>query len=607
METPVRYRARPFLRAPLGGGQFLLRSSDGVISEVVPETAVRVLDAAQEFRTLEDHAAFMKRALPELANARAEDLVPMLASMAEERCLVSEPELFRRRSPPRAPTRIATLAVPTCGRPELLERALESYLANARDHGRELEVFVSEDSRDRATAARTREITARVAREHGARAYYADRERRRLFAARLAAEAGVPPPTVQLGLFEDSGLGGSIGANRNSILLHTVGEAFFSADDDTVCAPARLPRHARRADVIVGATDAEEYWCFPSREEALAFVEACDADLIGAHEALLGRPLDHVLAELGSSRPVRVGRACAHLVEGLVGAHARVAVTLGGVVGDSGMHSGALLLWPEGGTLGRLLASEQAYMSAFRSREIVRAAPGLSFSHHGPVTSTALGIDNRDWVPPFVPVLRGEDTGWSQLLTQVFDDAVLGYPEEIVLHAPEEARAFQQGAAVRSFASLRMCDLLLSLVALPDGWTDLAGPRARLHAIGVHLAELGREPIDVVRHRLKVESLKVLGLRVARWEEIRHAQGAAPSYWKRDAEACLVGMRDVARREDGWIPVDVAERIPGERVAHAIAALLAGLGDLLVAWPAIVTAAKRMRGAGERLGEALTT
>ena len=77
-----------------------------------------------------------------------------------------------------------------------------------------------------------------------------------------------------------------------------------------------------------------------------------------------------------------------------------VTITLQGVVGDSGMGSPRYYLGLQGGSRGRLVASLDAYQSAFRSREVVRAVRRQTVADSPFCMTTCFGFDNRFILPP---------------------------------------------------------------------------------------------------------------------------------------------------------------------------------------------------------------
>src|SRR6185503_7894215 len=90
---------------------------------------------------------------------------------------------------------------------------------------------------------------------------------------------------------------------------------------------------------------------FADHDSAIESTPLVDIDVLRCHEALLG------------SEVAGVGDGAAS---------GRVAITLHGLVGDSGMSSPRYYLSLAGASRERLVASPNAYRSAFQSREVLR-------------------------------------------------------------------------------------------------------------------------------------------------------------------------------------------------------------------------------------------
>ncbi|HSF43897.1 MAG TPA: amino acid adenylation domain-containing protein, partial [Thermoanaerobaculia bacterium] len=292
---------------------------------------------------------------------------------------------WRERGPggegPGGGVRVTTVAFPTANRPDVLARGLESYAAPA-PHRRFL---VLDDSKDPAVREEYRRRLRDLQGRQGVTVLYAGLEEKRRFAAALAAEAGVPPEVTEAALLDPFGIGLTVGANRNAVLLATVGEGVLSVDDDTLSLVAPSPGQEEGTDVVSGTApgtaflsgrDPGEIRAFADRAEALASLDLRPADLASFHEELLGQP---------------------------------VLVTTNGWAGDCGWHSPSFYMLLEGESLRRLTRTAEGYRTATASKEIVRSVPRTTLGDGDSFMATLFtGLDNRRLLPPFPPVLWGE-------------------------------------------------------------------------------------------------------------------------------------------------------------------------------------------------------
>jgi hypothetical protein len=220
---------------------------------------------------------------------------------------------------------ITTVGVVTRDRLPSLVGCLESYLENCQRHARIPEFVVTDDSPGTEAADRTRAALRKLAHRFNARVRYGGRREKSRFAAALAAESKVAGKIIYFLLFGDERCTRSTGANRNCLLLDTVGTLILTVDDDTLCRTAAVPERETSPSFFSGY-DPTAFWFFADRARAIQAVSSVDADVLALHEPLLGS----AVADLGVPAE----------------SSGRVAMTLHGLVGDSGMGSPLLLPHP---------------------------------------------------------------------------------------------------------------------------------------------------------------------------------------------------------------------------------------------------------------------
>jgi hypothetical protein len=90
----------------------------------------------------------------------------------------------------------------------------------------------------------------------------------------------------------------------------------------------------------------------------------------------------------------------------------------------------------------RLIASPNAYRSAFRSREVLRTVRRPTVSAGPFCMTTFLGFDNRLLLPPFFPVQRNADGVFGLVLQKCVNGSHVGFLPSVLLHRPVAPRAF---------------------------------------------------------------------------------------------------------------------------------------------------------------------
>jgi hypothetical protein len=458
--------------------------------------------------------------------------------------------------------RVTTLAVPTRGRTAALRRCLRSYAANLAAHGRDTRLVLFDDSDEPVVRAANLDVLRRVAREAGVAAWYSGPDDRLRAARALARATGAPPRLLEFALTNPR-RGVAPGGQRNALLLETAGQSCVTVDDDTRCAVGRSP------DALLGvatATTADFEASFLPRDwrhrPPVAFA---DMDLVGLHEDRLG---------------------CA--VPSAAGRPARVVTSALGYVGDSGMDSPALHLLLPPPALARLFVEVEHHGRIWRTGQLLRVAPRETIATRGVCMAGCLGLDNRDGLPPFLPVLRNEDGVFGRLLDAAFPDARIAMLPWVLDHRrPGRARPAVDGPPLGVAGAGEILGMLVGTWpgSLRNDW------RERLPAIGQQLLTLAARPASLFQ--LLVDTQRRACSLLERMLERRLAeQTNAPRAWREDLVRQLAGLRRTRTRPESALPHDLGTGA-GRPTLRRLTALLENTGELLAAWPALWAQAAR--------------
>jgi hypothetical protein len=506
--------------------------------------------------------------------------------------------------------RITSIGFPTCNRPDVLERGISSYAEAAR-HRR---FVVMDDSKDPAVRDEYRRRLADLRRRLGVEIAYAGLEEKRRFVEALTAE-GIPPDVVTIALLDPLGLGLTVGANRNALLLQTVGEGALSVDDDTLSRVAPPPGRQDGVAFLSGTSpgtaflsgrDPGDIEAFPGRAEALGSLPLAPHDLAALHESALGRPLRAWLAGCGADSPAALDagdpRFLRRLAEG-----GRVRITTNGWVGDCGWHSPTFYMLLTGESRRRLLRSAEAYTRGTASKEIVRSVPRPTVGNGDSFMATLFtGLDNRELLPPFPPVLWGEDLLFGITLQLCFGDARVGHLPWVAAHEPLEFRAFWPGEMTRSASGVDHSRLVSALL---DGFTPEPrnAPETELRRLGDFLTALGRmEPAafdDLARRHVVARAAAFAADLEHRLEILEDDAGPAADLWASDVRRYLDLLRRHAAEPEIAVPLDLLYGRSGDEARRLAQQLLLHHGLLLAHWPDLVEAARRLKARGQALAE----
>lgn len=591
-----RYTAGDLVFFPLGTGTMLVHCrTTGRARAVAPEAA-DLLRRSAGFATLEDHARARCRELG-LDGEHASAVRAQLEELAEAGLMVAWREIAAAApSDAPAPPPITAIGLVTRNRLDVLLRAVASYAENAREHGREVEIVVTDDSPAPPARATTRTALGELGRRVGLRVLHGGLEEKAAFAAALARESGVGPAVIEFALFDPETCDVTIGANHNALALATAGERVFSADDDTVCRLARMPGAAGLA--LHAGPEPTEFHFFPHRAAALDALPAEAADLLALHEGLLGRRVaDVVAAALARGESVEIAPPMLRAMRG----DGRVAVTLNALLGDSGMGSPRYYLGLEGPSRERLVRSEKTYAWARATRELARGARATTVSDTSFCMGAFLALDHGQLLPPFFPVCRNSDGVFGVTVRAVREADYLGFLPWTLLHAPREARRYDTEAPWRHGTGISTADLVITAIASfppPPGETDGA---ARMRLLGGHLRRLAGLPWCDLDERIRLDRYRRAVLWASGLEERLRAHGGAPPAWADDVRRALDHAGETLEAETYTVPRELAAGRPPDDARALAQRLLRRYGELLEAWPVLTEAARRLRAREERL------
>lgn len=591
-----RYMSREVRTFPLGDGTALAAAEER--TTLLSKADASLLRYCAVFKTLEEHATDICRAFPQEDKAA---VLTQLRGLLKQGLLLEDTALaahFRRRTPTRAPARISWLGMPTCNRVDRLCANLESYVDNVLAHGRELSFVVVDDSPDRDVRARCHQRLRELKRRRGIALHYAGAEEKRRFAAVLAG-AGFDREDIAFSLFGKADCGTTIGANRNALLLQTAGEAFFAPDDDTTC-DLGIPPGAEPGLTLSSTRDPNESWPLTERADTPRS-RGAQEDVLGLHELLLGKDLPGCLAAL-PGQPLSLGTCLPRFIEDLSNGREQVLFTL---MGTEGIGVDDPLYYLKKRSPG-LLQSEATYQRLLRTRQVVESARHLTLTGAPLWNSCVVAYDNRELLPPFFPLLRGQDGIFGLAAQLCAPSLCTGYLPRTVLHAAGERRSFTKGTITRAGAFVPAHSLIrLCLNAYKPSPAERTRAE-RMRGLGRHLMELGALAPPEFERWLDPLYLAHRSSELLNLEYVLKEHGRAPAFWVRDCERMKKALRQSLLDKTRLIPHDLRPGRSLEEAGALFQRLLLQFGRLLRVWPDMVAAAREARARGKLIAPALS-
>jgi len=593
------YRCGPCNRFPQGPGQELVHFPMAGFNRRMSGLEASAVGQWTGFRTLDEAVDRSVTLTPSLSGTAIREL---FVELEERGALISYEQLISSLSS--APTTqrgdIDWLAIPTAGRTECVERAVTSYLHNMEEFGRRCSIFVADDSKAANARSNCDDALTWISAEQRRVISYAGVREKRLFAERLSGGGRIPRDVVDYLLRGSRYSNRNTGANRNAILLQTLGSMVLSVDDDTICIPGRASVAGGDAGLaIAGHGLAEEAWCFAGRYGGLGLTTPEQIDVFGEHEALLGKPLASVThAAAATGRGVDLDGMCGHLLSSLLCGTGRIAVTTNGAVGDSGFNSDlSLISHRSRETRNRIQALNCSYDAVMQSRGIVRQVPCAAITHVQAFSvGMFLGLDNRGLndgtlLPPFVPDFENEDGTFGRTAALCCGDAYAGHLPFTLLHEPPVERVYSAGRDV----NYRMCDVI--------GWCmSAAGQLPGISGLGAWLQELAARPSAEMVELLTMMACSHRSGQIEALESLLAEDGYMPAHWADDVSGRIEAMR-CASEYDFSKPADLVAADDG--VVPALQSVLNSFGCLLEWWPAIIQRTATLASDGIKLGRIL--
>jgi hypothetical protein len=601
-----RYRSFPDLpRFALGDNLELVYSPLTRGAQTLPAIVVQFLLGCRTFATLEDHAARLCREFG-FGCEQEGPIRQHLAGLAQAGLLLSEADLSdhcrRHFDPGETTPRIAAVGIPTRDRTDALHRCLASHLESARRAGRTTDFVIVDDSEKPQTRQANRHLLEALKARHAGELAYAGPEEKEHFAAALVRQTGSPPEAVAFALGNPESCPIATGANRNALLLHTVGDLLLQVDDDTACQLAPAPgSHPGLA--FSSQYDPTEFWFLPEGEPTLPGSPLASGDLLAVHEQLLGKSPGACVAGWPGNADPDLEQTGAGFFRRLQAPGPRVVVTAAGVAGDSGMGSSVFFLLLDGNSRARLLRSERDYRSALACHKILRAAPRATVCDGGFCMAPNLGLDNRQLLPPFMPVQRNQDGVFGALVRCCQGGGYFGYLPWTVLHQPPAPRRFTPDDLWTSIGSVQSGQVLQTILRSFGPGQQKGDTAKNLREVGRALTEWGTAPAADFEEWVRLHLWSQLSRQIAQVEDLLRRFREQPDYWANDVRQFLAVLRQALPERDYALPRDLARLLGGDEGRALLQRLVRRFGQLLGVWPDLVAAAKELRARGFRLAQ----
>jgi hypothetical protein len=594
------YRKDDVISFGVGNEESLVYSRINRKVSILPTFATSLLPYCNSFKTIDAHAEACMRSLM-MDQQQIDFVYDSLFSLVEAGLLIplnSARDLQQKLEPESEPTKITTIGFVTHNRIDSLKRSITSYIKNNQRHARQCDFVVIDSSPSPVVRTETRDMLRALTSDRYLSLSYAGVDERVGFANLLVNQFKIPQHVIDFALLGAEGFKVDTGANRNALLLQTVGELFFSADDDTTSEMYEVPE--RIDGLTFFSEEPMEGWFFPDRATAVGSVHSVDEDVLSIHEQWLGKELIGV-SSIVDPDEIDFERLSIKYLKDLTTGTGKIVATLPGIIGDSGIGSPRWFLL-SGDTRERLCNSEKEYQNAFSSREMLRAVRRISLGRVPSVMTTALGLDNRDLLPPFFPVLRNQDSIFGITLVKVFDSAYICHLPWALLHDPSGPRGY---TPAHTSPSCSMSDVLRYCIRAFETSFGFLPAEERLGAMGKHLMNFGAMPQSDFEEFIQIQFWEQTSKLINMAEELLQNYEYSPDFWADDLQSYSESLKEVLLSRESIIPFDLKGQTNTEALLSLTQQLIYRFGELLHWWPEIVKSTKQLRRSGRRIATAV--
>ena len=518
---------------PAPGGNLLLHNTrTGKRAMVMPEVYATLL-SCQQFRTLDQHVANIIDQNPGMQGQQT-DIRKVLKSMLDSGIMVSAKktsEALKRKAPSTAEEtdlNAPVVAIITWERPQALERLLTSIAANCRQE-RVHHLYVIDDSRETENIRQNQALVERFTTEIEIPLQYFGQDEQQSLLNNLAAQ--LPEHERSIRFLADQSRWRdhwTSGLARNLALLLSVGRRLVMMDDDSLC-DVYYPGQPKPD--ISFSDDPRDADFFATEQDWAAQHQALNPDPIGRHMQCLGLTFSQALEVLneGNLKPAGFSNATALLTSELH-PDSPVLVTECGAMGCPGTGDNTWLPYMAPESLKRMVASTAKVNNALNSRLVWSGRHHPHFAPR-PNISVVTGFDNRQMLPPYFPIIRGEDRLFGNMLDFIFPSGVtLDYPWAVP-HLPIPRREWRKEDL--DFTPSDSFPLFFFEQVIEQKSNCLASsPAKRLRALSGWFNDLASASHDSLAAMYRDTRLRATSEQLHHLDQLLASGEAAPVTWK---------------------------------------------------------------------------
>lgn len=327
----------------------------------------------------------------------------------------------------------------------------------------------------------------------------------------------------------------SYGANRNLILLNTIGKKICMCDDDVELEPICFNN---RMDTVKINSSIDP---FSYSSSPIAYTKALPQEMFTTP---IGAPIHSLFSKIDCSN---IDNGTDSFFSNLSNPDSRIAAVSFGYYGNLGSTSNLFYLT---GRKDSNLLSEDEFNKSF---DLPESYKFVSEPQIGPkiLMSAYIHYDNTRLLPPFSPFQRNEDALWGYSLNALQPLDFIYYSPLMMKHSPVEKRNITQDFTKAINLSLND---MLRIISLHFN-QGLESKSNRYKCIGEHIIALAESE----SFKLKIVEFTIRYIQTRKYstEQLLNQYDYQPEWWANHLERILEACDMYLDRENMWLPIDV--------------------------------------------------
>ncbi|HEY9776431.1 MAG TPA: hypothetical protein V6C81_21905 [Planktothrix sp.] len=592
---------------PAGDGSDLIHCDITGATKIVPSHESRFLKSCVKFATIDEHALRICEEFA-LGAMHVQSIVLLLNKYAEAGLLVPKSLLLEKcKGGDGTPARIEYLCIPTFNRPQYLHDCALSYAECAREFGRKIVIVVADQSN-------AENLPDNIAALESIKQEFPDQEIRhidqnaaRAYAICLAKESGIAQSLIEYSITKQSNSAFGGGANRNLLLLATAGAMSLQADDDGLCRVMQNPESSPGL-ILSAKVDPVDYWYLTAEETAQMEETFMLHDIFALHEQFLGKTLAQCVRENGGDADVE--NSTVGFLRRANPIDQRIVVSNVGVAGESGRRGNAPYIVIEGEKRERLTKSHEHYRHVQVNQQMFCGARTATISQGCICFGFNLALDGRYLVPPFIPIMRGEDSAFTPIFRTGVSGGLMAVVPWLARHRGAGKKHRPQDIEPEDASRLVFSDVLGLLLQNYHMRSFAQDPSFRMAALGRTLSDLGHLPLEDFREMLAKLWWPAASHQIRLLDKSLKQYSHKPDFWATDIKAYRHALQESLTNPRSIIAKDVIAAFGDDEAPAKQQELVHEFGEILKIWPQLKKSAAELRmrqgECGRRIGNSQT-